>query len=226
MKILHISDIHFGYMRDATGAKLAPIEPAHVFSDKSGEPKPEVLLDLITSNNNLVPPPELVIASGDIGWSADEEDYTLALTFFRGLKKAWPTSEVCIIPGNHDVQLLGAISDDKLRQNNFFKFLLTFYPMPDLCARFPLLTEEERLTGALEDRERLSYIHLREDNVLIMGLNSAASITNFNSPIFISNDHLAKIEKYMVELIPPYRDVRTRIAAIHHHVLPFVESPL
>lgn len=229
MKILHISDIHFGYARDkTTGAKLIPIESAHVFSDKkTGRPKPEVLLELLKSNNNLVPPPELVIASGDIGWSADEEDYDLALIFFEGLRKAWPSSEICIIPGNHDVQLLGAITDDKLRQNNFFSFLRKFYPSSDLRVRFPLLTADEHSTGILGDREHLSYIHLLENNALVVGLNSAASIADFKSPILISNDHLDAVEKSISKLIRPYSPSNIRrIATIHHHVLPFVESAL
>lgn len=227
MKILHISDIHYGYLRDAAGAKLAPLESSHVFCDKHGQPLPEVLLDLIVKDDRFHVPPELVIASGDIGWSCDREDYKLALKFFRALRREWPKSQICIIPGNHDARLLGSKISDNSRQNNFLWFLKEFYPPAELEDRFPFLSADERSKTRLEDKEHLTYVQLLPNNVLIVGLNSAASITGLGSPIVISNEHLANVENYVQKLIPRHNAEKvSKILTLHHHVLPFVESNL
>lgn len=227
MNILHISDIHFGYLRDKAGAKLSPIESAHVFHDKRGHPRPDILSELILANESLQVPPDLVVASGDIGWSSDKEDYDFALSFFRAIRERWPSTELCIIPGNHDVRLLDAAISDAKRQDTFFQFLLDLYDVAALRERFPFLTDHECATRELVDRENLFYANLLSNNLLVLGFNSAASMTEFSSPIFISNDHLARVEKYINKLVPAYSiDRVARIATLHHHVLPFVESNL
>jgi 3',5'-cyclic AMP phosphodiesterase CpdA len=118
MRILHLSDIHFGIYTDhKTGALTA----AHYFVDSSKlTPVPGQLSRLLL--DNVLPPPDLVVISGDIGWSGTSADYKYALAFLKPLRDAWTDAEFVLAPGNHDVDL-----DTAPRQAAYVEFVREFY---------------------------------------------------------------------------------------------------
>src|SRR5438105_1013370 len=89
MRILHISDLHFGRTTDGS---------AHMFH-AGGIPTPEILAKLLVKGNA----PDVIVVSGDVAWSGVDEDYGYAEAFIRALRTPWPTIPIAIAPGNHDV---------------------------------------------------------------------------------------------------------------------------
>ena len=99
MRVLHISDLHFGTFVDKDTGKL---KYAHVFTT-AGKIDPRGLYSILIADPELTDPPDLVVISGDIAWSGTPEDYAYATEFVKLLRKAWPKSHFVITPGNHDV---------------------------------------------------------------------------------------------------------------------------
>src|SRR5262249_23702966 len=119
LRILHLSDVHFGQLLPHQ-RKPDLSASAHCFAE-GDEPLPEELAKAIASDPDLQTPPEAVIVSGDIGWSGNAEDYGYAKTFFDSLRRGWPAVPIVVAPGNHDVDM-GPGGAGK-RQNAFVDFL-------------------------------------------------------------------------------------------------------
>ena len=91
ISILHLSDIHFG--RPSYSWKYAK--------------KENVLNSLIEKISNLGDSwmPNIVVVSGDVGWSGSREDYELAEEWFQRLMSEINISgnNLIFCPGNHDI---------------------------------------------------------------------------------------------------------------------------
>jgi hypothetical protein len=166
-------------------------------------------------------PPHIVVASGDIGWSGIEEDYTFALDFFRQLKEKWVDTSFVIAPGNHDLVL----SRSERKQEDFSKFLCNFYES-DVGTLYPFLPAD--LINP-DDYAKLISFSLQscstnaseDERVLIVAVNSAAYIKEKGTPVFISPDILKMIEDRVKQMRLPKQVLR--IFVLHHHLLPFAE---
>jgi hypothetical protein len=227
MKILHLSDIHFGTIFDRTTKKS---KPAHYYFDAStGRSRPTPLANVIISDKKLVVPPTIVICSGDIGWSGDPEDYGVAHEFFDILRKNWPDTTFCIVPGNHDVtlELSKDIKDrtvkDPERQDYFFQFLIEFYGEAQMQILFPLITSKEIATKKLIDRTKLIYLNSQIEGALLLGINSAAEINNIGEAVKVSDAVKTLLQRDVVAKMCNDH-TRVKICTVHHHLFPFVES--
>lgn len=159
MRLLHLSDIHFGSGK-------------HAFV-KHGKDAPTALATILAK---LSPDdaPSLVVISGDVGWSGSRSDYDDALIFCRALRDKLKVP-ILIVSGNHDVDRASGIADDK-RQDNFIEFIEKFYDS-DLTRFFPFINDS---SSGLLRRERLISVY-REDaeQFIVIGVNSASRINGW-----------------------------------------------
>lgn len=231
MRILHLSDIHFGMNTSST-----PIS-AHRWIDKDGKPDPGQLASILQNNQNLKDKiPSVIVISGDVGWSGGAEDYEYAKKFFASLSKMWDAAKLIIVPGNHDVNTGVTIEDDK-RQEDFIKFLQDFHG-ESFASDFPLYSLPNNSDHYPGHRHLLVSIW-NNDNFLIVGINSAASIAKNNTdaknidtedeaiirkrPIYIHPFTLEHLEKHLKER--SISDSALRVLVLHHHLLPFIQAP-
>jgi 3',5'-cyclic AMP phosphodiesterase CpdA len=213
LRILHLSDLHFGKMRStSSGGKSAS---AHRFA-RDDEPLPEVLADILL--RNVDPPPDLVIVSGDVGWSGSREDYDYARKFFQILRGKWSAAAIVIAPGNHDVDC--DRGNDK--QDEFLAFLRDVHT-GNFGDQYPLLK-----VAPTVDRQTIIAVHLvtsttsRSNDVLVVAVNSAAHIeATHGKPVFITPAALLAIEDKIHEM--KIREGALRIFVLHHHLFPFAE---
>jgi 3',5'-cyclic AMP phosphodiesterase CpdA len=215
MRIVHISDLHFGFRFLQKGEKGFPgKESAHHFINEStGSPRPSDLARILSREKNCEHP-ELVVASGDIGWSGVKEDYRFALRFFQELKRSWPAARFIITAGNHDVNLKALSNAD--RQNDFIEMLNAFYK-DEFSQVFPFM----RLKGLDAKRDRLIAIDYIKDEVLVVAVNSASTINNLVDPILLRPKVFQLISEYISRLKVSSKTLR--VFVLHHHLLPFAE---
>ena len=93
MKILHLSDIHFGrdYPKYGESGK---------FDDKD-----RILKELIDCISRMEEKPEHIIVTGDIAWWGKKNDFDEAIIWFKSLleKLSLNGNDITFCPGNHDV---------------------------------------------------------------------------------------------------------------------------
>lgn len=93
MKILHLSDIHFGrdYPKYGESGK---------FDDKD-----RILKELIDCISRMEEKPEHIIVTGDIAWWGKKNDFDEANIWFKSLleKLSLNGNDITFCPGNHDV---------------------------------------------------------------------------------------------------------------------------
>lgn len=205
MKILHISDAHFG-----TKITSGKSESTHYFiNEETGKSNPDVLLNLLKSKFQA-DEIDIVIDSGDVGWIGSNDDYILAKPLYKGLAKYFKKATFVVIPGNHDVLLTEP--DSSKKQNDYVNFLKEIYGKK-FSNNFPIFDDI--------DRHSLVYYKHIKNEALVLGLNSAASIDEYNSQIFISPKILNELSKKIVA--DNVSDETLRILVVHHHLLPFIE---
>lgn len=156
MRLLHLSDIHFGSDKHAfeRRGKSDPAALAAILAKLPGDQRPS-----------------LIVISGDIGWSGEKPDYDDALIFCQVLQDKLSVP-ILLVPGNHDVDRSSGIADEK-RQDNFIHFIERFYDS-ELSSFFPFINN----TGnGLPRRDRLISVYRKDDEEsIIIGVNSAARI--------------------------------------------------
>jgi 3',5'-cyclic AMP phosphodiesterase CpdA len=213
-KILHISDLHFGTKPEPSsdkGHQTIKIS-THRFS-RGHSPDPEVLADVLAKDPALEIHPQVVVVSGDVGWSGKAQDYTSALSFFDLLRGQWPQTRIVVAPGNHDVDR--APPGEGKHQAAFIGMLKKLYNKK-FREIYPFFDP------AHPDRTRLvSFDYSPEDNTLIVTANSAAHLTSNSTPVFIDPSAIKAIENQISKLKIP--DDVLRIFVMHHHLFPFAE---
>lgn len=97
INILHLSDIHFG---------IEPTKDGLIDSDKVAE-RQLVLRKLICKLKDikLQWKPNIIVVSGDIGWSGKSEDYKEAKVWLKETMRCLSitSTHLVICPGNHDL---------------------------------------------------------------------------------------------------------------------------
>lgn len=227
MKLLHLSDIHFGVEDQAGGKKpkrTAPTSTFHFVKSGGSEPNPQDLVKILVADQSE--PPDAIIVSGDIGWSGSSQDYGYALTFFSELQQKWKSTQIIIAPGNHDMTFAKTTGEDD-RQDAYIDFIKSLYGAK-WKEYYPFLDSE---LSDLTKRERLIGIHRvkthEQDSSLFVSINSAAAIGNKdNTCIHVRKDVLDAIETHLKAdrfAQTSGKDGELRVLVVHHHLFPFYE---
>ncbi|MES2644721.1 MAG: metallophosphoesterase [Myxococcota bacterium] len=207
IRLLHLSDLHFGVRSDGTSA--------HRYVNAGGEPNPSVLAGRLVAGRSLHP--HAVVVSGDVGWSGAGADYGYATEFLAALRTAWPGAALVVAPGNHDVDL----SSSPARQEAFRAFVQGFDG--------GRLAPAYRVAGA-SGRERQTLVSFdivsgdEGEQLLLVSANSAAYVGdagNPGSPVGFSADDLHAIESVL--RTPEFSSIRLRAFIVHHALFPFAE---
>lgn len=223
MRILHISDLHFGARadKDSAGNPSGTFTVVHNWkrptTSGSEESDPKELARVLRQDPCLVStPPELVIATGDIGWSGSSEDYRLAREFFDILRDVWRDATFAISPGNHDLDAADSSPDDSARQDAFIQFLRDFY-RDEFKELHPFFESSK------QRQDLVSFFNVKNE-ILLVGVNSAAHLhTLKRGQVIVDPSTLARITEHLTKHPPP--DTTLRVFALHHHLLPFAEGP-
>ena len=218
MRILHISDIHFGRRTgEGKGGKRVRIKTSmHRWTNNQGTSDPRALAEIINNDEMLCKhPADIIIISGDIGSTGDANDYLCALDFLRSLKSK---AQIVIAPGNHDVDLLRKSAGLHQRQDAFIRFLREFYGNT-YRERYPIFNERNRLLK----RHSIVSFCLVPKEAIVVAVNSAAAISSTDGPIYVDQDILQLIENQLKTISADTKLLR--IFVLHHHLLPFAEHP-
>lgn len=210
MKIVHLSDLHYGLWKFDD-----ELESTHYFKDdETGRPQPKDLADILLSS----PPaqaPDVVVVSGDLGWSGVKQDYTFAIRFLNQLRKKWSSSRFVINAGNHDVNLKE--SKNELRQDAFVAMLKRFHGT-EFSRLFPCF--DAASTG--QKRSLLVSVDYLPSEALFVSVNSAATINDPKKDAILIIPAVFKAITSTVEKLNVDKDV-LRVFVLHHHLLPFAE---
>ena len=217
MRILHLSDIHYG-MRTVENDVRKEQVSAHVFvHGGSGVPNPATLAEIITRDPTCSDP-DIIVVSGDVGWSGARQDYEYALAFLRSLRHAWPSIPLLIVPGNHDVDRQAAEAGQD-PQAAYVDMLRQLYD-PEFEHHYPLYATS---AGIPSSRQRLVAVEYLPGALLVVGVNSAASFLTEDNPVYVEPGVLQMIADHIQTLHIPRTALR--VFVIHHHLFPFAEPP-
>ena len=214
MRILHLSDPHFGLMTDsATGVQRS----THRFINASTQtPDPRALASILARDPEVTGI-DAVVISGDIGWSGQQADYIVALEALENLRDAI-SAPILITPGNHDVDLQEDVKFDH-RQEGFEWLVRNFYGT-SLKTVYPLMDGED--SSNLTRRERLIGFLQLSDRLVVISVNSSAYQATSSTPIAVSGRALQAAQDHVAGL--SLRTDALRIFALHHHLMPFAEE--
>jgi 3',5'-cyclic AMP phosphodiesterase CpdA len=207
VKILHLSDLHFGLLSDGSSA--------HAFTNQKGKPDPSWLARLLTEHDQAhLGQPDAVVVSGDLSWAGSDADYKYVSKFLALLKSKWPTAMYVVTLGNHDVSW--PISEKGGNaQVPAIRFLRRLYGPEEFGRLFALrkVISEERI-----NRHDICSIHEGEKAIFVTA-NSSAEVRHNENGAYISPDTLMKLSKRLRKV----DQKKLRILVMHHHLLPFVE---
>lgn len=198
MRILHVSDLHFG--RTADGS-------AHMFH-AGGVPTPARLAKLLLKADK----PDLIVMSGDLAWSGADEDYGYVKHFVSAIRTEWSGIEIATAPGNHDVWW-GA--PDGAHQRPYCDFLREVYGA-EFDRTYPFVAAHP------DDRNYLVGFHEIETGstkATVVTVNSVAEQKTSGQPVYVDRGVLDAIKTRLGVGAP----ATLRIFVLHHHLLPFVE---
>ncbi len=227
MYILHLSDLHFGNTRDAN----------HWHGQLSN--------DLSQLLNQLEPSqtPRLdaLIISGDIANQSLPEEYKAAALFINRIMQDFDLrrKQVEIVPGNHDLnwelsedaftpvrrnKYQGSLEEEDILENDLIidgNFVLVPNPT-QYEQRFKYFSNfYENVIGKPYPqpyRQQYELRHFPEQNLLILGLNSAWKLNNdpkYKACASINPDALTNAIREINEN-PTYKNSRLKIAVWHH----------
>jgi len=217
-RVLHLSDLHFGQL---TAEQLQKQKPGHTkcthkFVGSDGRSDPLTLAGILKRDPELHGGPDIVIVTGDIGWTGVADDYVEARAFFNALQNQWAKSPLVVIPGNHDVDRNAPTA----RQTAFLKFVRELHG-DQFNKAYPLLNDDSDRTLIVSFQEHTlpAKDGRSAETMLVVGVNSAAALEDKSLPIEVAASALARIE----ELLRSRPRGEFRIFALHHHLLPFTE---
>nr|MBW4576260.1 HEAT repeat domain-containing protein [Aphanothece sp. CMT-3BRIN-NPC111] len=172
MHILHLSDLHFG-----------TLDQANLWSNQLAE-------DL--QNDRNISHLNALILSGDIANYSTEEEYKAAEQFLHNLRQDFPLKpeQIILVPGNHDLNWKQAKKayklidrddyDGKLIDGHYIEESASVIRVRDEAeykqrfAHFSSFYETiKEKPYPLDYDQQFTLDHLKEQNLLILGLNSA-----------------------------------------------------
>jgi 3',5'-cyclic AMP phosphodiesterase CpdA len=220
LRVLHLSDLHFGILSKDQQDKHHCKPSAHQFARGDGsQPDDDELAKVVIKDPALKEPPDLVIVSGDLGWSGAAQDYVHVLAFLNQLRDTWKHCKFVLAPGNHDVDwsrlAVGTPPVDQ-SQDAYLDLVRSLYGT-DFASAYKFLE-----VGPPLNRESLVGFHhgdIRGQSFLVVSVNSAAHIAGKDkSSIHIRPTILRKIDDALRSI-----SADLRIFVLHHHLLPFAD---
>jgi 3',5'-cyclic AMP phosphodiesterase CpdA len=208
VRILHLSDLHFG--------------PKH-FWRKS----PEELASAL-ARDECIGEIDLVVISGDLTWSAEPEEFDLARRFTQQLAGILG-ARFLVVPGNHDLSLWDRVPSGKAASDPPPKPPPALTPKQRIAEYVRFLRSLERprpsvfpCWSTLADGEQVVMLRAADDWMAI-GVNSAALLgrrdARINYPIAISSRVLEELDR-LIRLRSSQADEELRVFVLHHHLLP------
>lgn len=217
MRILHLSDVHLGTIKSPGADDETLSRRSTFFFTRSAEAIPDPgALTAILKRDLSREPPDVIVFSGDAGWSGTAADYGHALEFFVGLRASWPAVPLVMVPGNHDVDRDVARAGGN-PQGAFITLLRELYG--DSFVHLYPLYREDSISHA---RQQLVAFERLADDLLFVGVNSAASLGTSDHPVFIEPHVLRLVEQHIAEINVPANTLR--IFVVHHHLFPFADA--
>lgn len=214
IRVLHLSDLHFGMMPGSPSKSAHWFVRPHATTPGQPEPHPAQLAQLL-ARSWTEDAPHVMVVSGDVGWSGSEEDYRYAEEFFARLKAAFPNAPLVVTPGNHDVDRTAA--SDEGRQASFVAMLKRLY-RDEFDSTYPLYATRP-------SRDRLIGVHQLTQNgrtvAVLVAFNSAGGLQNESIPVRIAPDALADLDEYLQRDGLP--EEALKVCILHHHLFPFAE---
>lgn len=202
IKILHLSDIQFGKSNLFVGKKRYAEDVTYETFAES------IASEVLTT---LEKAPDIIIASGDIAESAQGAEYDIAERFFKLLLKKFENADkfphLYIVPGNHDVNLkeAEACGDTKEADLSFkskFKNYNSFLKSLFNSDKFEVT------------RERPYFVCNYNNELILLGLNSAISVSHEESRGFVSQEQVRAAIKEAEQL---NLGNAFRMAIVHHN---------
>ncbi len=202
IRILNLSDLQFGKSNLFVGNKRYANDVTYETFAKSIAS--EVLITLKKA-------PDIIIASGDIAESAQGVEYDIAERFFKLLlikfENAGNFPHLYIVPGNHDVNLKEAeacqdTNEPELTFKSKFKNYNSFLKSLFDSDKFEVT------------RNRPYFVGNYNNKLILLGLNSAISVTHKESRGFVSQEQVraAINEAEQLNLGDAFR-----MAIVHHN---------
>jgi len=172
LKILHMSDIHFG--SDTSSGLQTKI------SENAKQAAHQHCLEQNTK-------PDYVFFSGDLAYSGKTEQFEIGKEWLKSLMEPWPNAKLFIVPGNHDVDrqqngtelpVTTFLKGASLKEASFYNNVEAIENSPHLNNFYNWIQQnsvELRIVSPWNSNKRLSYHSEKIDGlqVHIIGLNSA-----------------------------------------------------
>ncbi len=222
INVLHLSDLHFGTVKAAT------LWANQLATDLSNE----------LSLNTI----DTLILSGDIANYATPEEYTVAQSFIESIRQDLQLSpnQIIIVPGNHD--LSWDATDPERNEEAAYKLKFRSRYTPEELSRENFIPDGERFVLVRNDdqykqrfanfntfyqiikgvpypldyAQQYTLDHLPQQNLLILGLNSAWNLDHhFKDRVSIHPEALTNALTKIRRNADKYSNCR-KIAVWHH----------
>jgi len=224
MKILHLSDIHFGRNYECYDIK-------DKFDNK--EKILDELINCIAKLDNLKP--EHIVVTGDIAWNGKKNEFDEAYQWFKRLLDTTGLTgkDITICVGNHDVNRAYASLDTDFNDNsikeiddiydykNVHKMEAPIYEYDNFCERLGVEPFAYPCNDKLEYSYSLGYKDVRfssGNTIRFVSFNTA--LLSFMSSSKISSDKMwigqKQVKSLMKYGIIPNSDVHYTVALFHH----------
>ncbi len=213
LKILHLSDIHFGNHQFDP-----PLTPSGDNADSTGYPS------LVDSLKDVLAKmmPNIVIISGDITQKAKSSEFKPATRLLAELAEIVGGPErLFLVPGNHDV--IYTESDINARWTPYCDFYNNFFQLPqNISAKRNFISSNDpnRLTQVIDRSASLGLV--------VVEINSSTFVHRGSADEHrgqVTTDTISRIDDELAKL--PLLNNCIRLAVIHHHpiLLPVFAEP-
>jgi 3',5'-cyclic AMP phosphodiesterase CpdA/CheY-like chemotaxis protein len=209
IKVLHISDLHFGRFHGFHGPQLLDLIDHHFMQAVGPEPV------------------DYLVVSGDLGSEGKSEDFRKAGEFLDAMvdRLGLERSRVVIVPGNHDIF---RTEEAEGRFLKYLEFLNQFYrgARSSLKNYYELYNRRTRKLVWREHHTSDSLFSVTVDDeyrVVIIALNSVITQSERWNLGEITGFQLKKIEAVLAHL-SSIQATYLRLAVFHHHLF-HVPSP-
>jgi 3',5'-cyclic AMP phosphodiesterase CpdA len=214
MHILHLSDLHFGIL-----------DQANLWSN-------QLAADLY--NDLSIPHLDVLILSGDIANYSTEEEYIAAEQFLDNLRQdfALNPEQIILVPGNHDLNWKLAKKayklidrddyDGELKDGHYIEESASVIRVRDEAEykqRFAYFSQFyeaiKQKAYPLDYDQQYTLDHLKEQNLLILGLNSAWQLDHYYKSRASINMGALTNALTQIRRNPDYKNC-LKIAVWHH----------
>jgi len=218
--IVHLSDIHFGWM--LRGGEEVDV---HRFFDSENTDRlsTHIVNELAIQRDRLgiATNDVALIVSGDLTYRGEKAEYGRVAEFLDevctgvGLGR----ERVFLVPGNHDVNWHASTADITKRFDEYLSFLLEFYGDAEFRRRYPLVSWDFTVHTPRPRANQIIAVW-RDEDTFFAGLNSCVYETHQDHYGFVGLRQL----NHLAKLVDDYgAQAAVKVAVMHHHLHPFPE---